>query len=274
MIQAALARVKVCCSYSRNPRMSPPPPDTDLMNRFLDSAIRLGVYSNRKNLQRHLHYLFNGIELRNKRVLDVGGGAGLLTVYAAVRGADAVCVEPEGDGASADVTAKFHRLKDAVGPELHAALVTSSIQSYLRSPRSFDVVIIANAINHLNENACIHLRDDPAAQAEYAGVFRALFSSLQPGGWLVATDCSRSNFFNAVGATSPFMPDIEWHKHQSPGTWNRLLRQVGFTPARVQWSSPNTLGALGRFLLGNRIAAYFLLSHFRLAARKPLNAAS
>ncbi|HSY05809.1 MAG TPA: class I SAM-dependent methyltransferase [Steroidobacteraceae bacterium] len=254
--------------------MSPPLPDTELMHRFLDRAIRLGVYSNRRNLQRHLHYLFDGIELRNKRVLDVGGGAGLLTVYAAVRGAEAVCVEPETAGATTDITAKFRQLKDAVDPQLHATLVMSSIQSYLGAPRSFDVVIIANAINHLNENACIHLLDDPAAQAEYAGVFRALFGSLRPGGWLVATDCSRANFFNDVGTTSPFMPDIEWHKHQSPGTWDRLLRQVGFAAARVQWSSPNTLGALGRLLLGNRLAAYFLLSHFRLAARKPLTAAS
>jgi SAM-dependent methyltransferase len=249
--------------------MSSPPPTADLMNRFLDGAIRLGVYSNRANLQRHLHYLFDGIELRNKSVLDVGGGAGLLTVYAAVRGANAVCVEPEAAGATAEVSAKFGRLKDAVDPQLHAALVMSPIQSYLRSPRSFDVVIIANAINHLNEDACIHLLDDPAARAEYESVFRALFSSLNPGGWLVATDCSRSNFFNDIGAKSPFMPDIEWRKHQSPGTWDRLLRGVGFAPARIQWSSPNTLGAFGRFLLGNRIAAYFLLSHFRLAARRP-----
>src|ERR1700724_1539348 len=115
----------------RNPRMSPPLPDTELMHRFLDRAIRIGVYSNRRNLQRHLYYLFDGIELRNKRVLDVGGGAGLLTVYAAVRGAEAVCVEPEAAGATTDITAKFRQLKDAVDPQLHATLVMSSIQSYL-----------------------------------------------------------------------------------------------------------------------------------------------
>jgi SAM-dependent methyltransferase len=252
--------------------MAPQSSAADLMNRFLDCAIRLGVYSNRKNLQRHLQYLFDGIELRGKSVLDVGGGAGLLTVYAAVRGADAVCVEPEADGATGGVTAAFRQLKNAVDPELRAALLRSSIQSYLQVPRRFDVVIIANAINHLNEDACIRLLDDPAAQAEYEGIFRALFSALNPGGWLIATDCSRSNFFNTLGASSPFMPDIEWHKHQAPDAWDRLLQWVGFAPARVQWSSPNTLGACGRWLLGNRVAAYFLLSHFRLAARKPLSA--
>jgi SAM-dependent methyltransferase len=246
--------------------------NADVMNRFLDSAIRLGVYSNKKNLKRHLDYLFDGIDLQKKYLLDVGGGAGLLTVYAAIRGADSVCVEPEGDGSTGGVAGKFLQLKKAVDPELHADLVVGSIQNYLSVPRSFDVVIIANAINHLNEEACIHLLDDPSAQAEYESIFRAFFRSLNPGGWLVATDCSKSNFFNDIGAKSPFMPDIEWQKHQSPSTWDRLLQRVGFAPARVQWSSPNTLGSPGRFVLGNRIAAYFLLSHFRLAARKPLTA--
>ena len=244
----------------------------DVMNRFLDAAIQLGVYSNQKNLKRHLRFMFDGIDLKKKHLLDVGGGTGRLTVYAAVQGADAVCVEPEAEGSTGGVTEKFLQLKKAVDPQLRADLVVASIQNYLSVPRSFDVVIIANAINHLNEDACIHLLDDPAAQSEYEALFRVLFSSLNPGGWLVATDCSKSNFFNDIGVKSPFMPDIEWHKHQSPRTWDRLLQRVGFLPAKVQWSSPNALGNIGRFVLGNRVAAYFLLSHFRLAAMKPLTA--
>jgi SAM-dependent methyltransferase len=247
----------------------------EVLDRYINAAIDQKLYSKPRNLRRHLQYIFGGIDLRDKDVLDIGGGAGLLAMYAAVCGArSAVCVEPEGAGSTSGSRSRFEHFRSAVNPGRPATFVSATIQSYLGSPRIFDVVIIANAINHLNENACIHLLDDPAAQAEYAGVFRALFGSLHPGGWLVATDCSRANFFNDVGTTSPFMPDIEWHKHQSPGTWDRLLRQVGFAAAQVQWSSPNTLGAPGRFLLGNRLAAYFLLSHFRLAARKPLPAAS
>jgi SAM-dependent methyltransferase len=242
--------------------------NSDALNRFFDAAIRLGVYSNKKNLKRHLNYLFGGIELDRKRVLDVGGGAGLLTIYAAVRGAEAVCVEPERDGSTGGVTGKFVPLKTAVDPGLTADLVVSSIQDYLNSAHAFDVVVIANAINHLNEDACIHLLDDSQARDVYKSILRPLHRAMKPGGWLVITDCSRSNFFNDIGAKSPFMPDIEWHKHQSPMVWGRLLQELGFAPARIQWSSPNTLGDLGRTVLGNRVGAYFLLSHFRLIARK------
>jgi len=73
----------------------------------------------------------------------------------------------------------------------------------------------------------------------------------------------KSNPFYDIGVMSPFMPDIEWRKHQSPGTWDRLLQRVGFLRAKVQWSPPNTLGSFGRFVLDNRVAV-------RLAARKPL----
>ena len=163
--------------------------------------------------------------------------------------------------------------KNAVGnnvaQQLRVARLGDAILCLFHDPVGFCVGQLFAEIVQPGEHKVVVL-----IGAEYAGVFRALFGSLRPGGWLVATDCSRANFFNDVGTTSPFMPDIEWHKHQSPGTWDRLLRQVGFAAARVQWSSPNTLGALGRLLLGNRFAAYFLLSHFRLAARKPLTAAS
>jgi hypothetical protein len=48
-----------------------------------------------------------------------------------------------------------------------------------------------------------------------------------------------------------------------------LLQEAGFAPATVRWSSPNTLGEAGRVVLGNRLAAYFLLSYLKLVARKP-----
>jgi 2-polyprenyl-3-methyl-5-hydroxy-6-metoxy-1,4-benzoquinol methylase len=258
------ARGVQSCEYSMQEK---------ILNQFFDSAVHLGAYSNKRNLRRHLDYLFQGIDLRGKQLLDVGGGTGLLSIYAAVQGATSVCIEPESDGSTGGVTKKFTLLRNSVDPALPAELVVSSIQDYLSVVRSFDVVVIANAINHLNEDACVRLLADPLAQNEYKSIFLSVYRSIKPGGWLVATDCTRSNFFNDVGLKSPLMPDIEWSKHQSPELWNEILQEVGFAPATVQWSSPNTLGKAGRIVLGNRPAAYFLLSHFRLVAQKPRTAA-
>ena len=64
------------------------------------------------------------------------------------------------------------------------------------------------------------------------------------------------------------MPTIEWHKHQTPTVWATLLINSGFKNPKFAWSYPNTLGKFGRFIFGNKIAAFFLLSHFRLELTK------
>lgn len=87
---------------------------------------------------------------------------------------------------------------------------------------------------------------------------------------MIITDCGRRNFFNDIHLRSPFMPRIEWHKHQSPHLWLDLLKQVGFRKVSLQWTSPHCLGQFGRLLLGHRLIAYFLMSHFRIEVEKPL----
>jgi SAM-dependent methyltransferase len=244
-------------------------PGAEVLDRYIGVAIEQRLYSNPRNLRRHLDYLFAGIDLRDKDVLDIGGGAGLLAMYAAVCGArSAVCVEPEGAGAGSGLRSRFERFRSAVKADLPVTFVDDTIQSYLGNARRFDVIVCANAINHLSEEACVRLQEDPAAEQQYLSLFALINQALTPGGWLVATDCGRSNFFGALGLTSPFMPDIEWHKHQDPQVWAALLERVGFCDPDIQWSAPNTLGPLGRTLLGNRLVAYFLLSHFRLSCRQ------
>ena len=66
---------------------------------YLSAVIKEGLYPNRGNLQFHLKTLFKGIALENRRVLDIGGGSGLHSFYAACMGAEeVVCIEPETEG--------------------------------------------------------------------------------------------------------------------------------------------------------------------------------
>jgi SAM-dependent methyltransferase len=241
----------------------------EVLDRYINAAIDQKLYSKPRNLRRHLQYIFGGIDLRDKDVLDIGGGAGLLAVYAAVCGArSAVCVEPEGAGSTSGSRSRFERFRSAVNPGRPATFVSATIQSYLQASPRFDVIVCANAINHLDEESCVRLQYEPAAEQQYLSLFGLIKEATNPGGWFVATDCGRSNFFAALGTRSPFMPDIEWHKHQDPHIWAGLLRRAGFSEVTICWSAPNTLGRLGRILLGNRLVAYFLLSHFRLGTRR------
>ena len=51
---------------------------------FLEGAVDLKLYSTKKNLTRHLEFFFQNTELKGKRVLDIGGGSGLLSYWAIV----------------------------------------------------------------------------------------------------------------------------------------------------------------------------------------------
>jgi hypothetical protein len=128
----------------------------------------------------------------------------------------------------------------------------------------FDIAVSHDSINHLNETACSTLHQNHESRAVYVDVFRKLKSILNPGAVVIICDCSRYNFFHSLGVRNPVARKIEWHKHQDPHVWAGILAEAGFTHPVIRWSSFHSLGMVGRMLLGNRIAAYFLHSHFRL----------
>jgi SAM-dependent methyltransferase len=236
---------------------------------FADVAVRHRLYHHRAAVLRHCSYVFGGVE-RFDTALDVGGGTGVLSFYMAARGGrDVTCLEPEGDGSTAGVTSTFEAARAELGFQDRVRLVRATIQDYDPGERRFDVVVIANAINHLDEPSCIVLKSDSAARQSYVALFRKFYDLLRPDGQLIFTDCSRYNFFSLLGLTNPMMRSIEWHKHQSPYLWRALAREAGFVAPQIQWTSYSRLGMAGRCLMGNPLVNYFTLSSFRVAVRRP-----
>ncbi len=86
---------------------------------------------------------------------------------------------------------------------------------------------------------------------------------IRPGGWVVVTDCGRSNFWNALGMRSPFARTIEWHKHQNPSLWAKAFECAGYRKADLRWTPLHPLGRLA----ANRVVHYLTCSHFCLRFR-------
>jgi SAM-dependent methyltransferase len=236
---------------------------------FLDALVTAGLYSNKGNLKMMLDTLFSGINFTNKKFLEIGGGTGLCSFYAAYRGASkVVCLEPEEDGSTQGVVNKFNSLNNKLTNNT-VRLKSETFQTYSNEGELFDVLLLHDSINHLNEEACINILKDDAARLIYKKLFTKMWSILNSGAIIIICDCSRHNFFNSLGMPNPFIPMIEWQKHQAPETWIKLLREVGFINPSTEWSSFNSLRQAGKFLLGNKIMAYFLLSHFRITLEKP-----
>jgi SAM-dependent methyltransferase len=223
------------------------------------------------NLGFYLGYLFDGIDLRGKRMLDVGAGDGRFCFYAACAGAtEVVGLEPDADGSSSahNMTGTaFERMSQMVDKP-NVRLVRDTLQDYRRDGELFDVVLLHAAVNHLDEDACTRLHEDEAAREAYGEIFDKVAQLMKPGGTLIVVDAARRNFFGDLKLTNPVARTIEWHKHQSPQLWTKLLQRSGFVAPRVRWSTLNSLRAAGRLLLGNRVAAYFMASGFVLTMQR------
>ena len=236
----------------------------DALPAFLASAEKLRMWSTAKRLGHYGAALYADVPLRGKRMLDIGGGNGVFSLYAAASGAaQVICLEPETDGSSTGMRETFSRVARDIGAP-NVEMRPCFMEEFDAEPGSFDIVLIHNSINHFDEPACIAFGKDPAARAKYLSMFETIDRWLAPGGHLLLADCSSRGLFADLHVTNPFATWIEWHKHQPPEAWEGLLKQLGYSRCCLRWTSPNQLGGLGVALLSTRLGAYLTISHFRL----------
>lgn len=238
-----------------------------MIARYLTAIDGTGVDARRYH--RYLQRLFSGVPLDGRTLLDVGGGSGLISFYAAVKGATVVCLEPAADGSNTAMHPTFDRLQKALAGDVSVHLDSRSLQDLDAAPGSFDVLLLHNSVNHLDEDACTALPGDAAARRTFEALFARLFALARPGGDLLVSDCARRNFFGMLGVRNPFVPDIEWHLHQQPSVWAALAESAGFVDPRVRWNPMTRAGALGERLLSNHVGAFLTQSHFTLRASVP-----
>jgi SAM-dependent methyltransferase len=236
-----------------------------MINEYFKLMGSNGYYSSGNKLKFYVEYLFKNINFKNKSLIDIGGGNGLFSFFCVLNGAKkAVVMEPEFEGSSNGMIEGFHKIKDILGNPKNIEHTNCVLEDYDTDNNQFDIILMHNSINHIDEDGCIVLKTDIEAQKKYIVFFNLLRKIAHKDSTLIVCDCARSNFFGDIGLKNMYAPDIEWQKHQNPEVWINLLAQSGFTFESLEWTSPNAFFTIGRYIFGNRFIAYFTSSHFKL----------
>lgn len=202
-------------------------------------------------------FIFDTLELKNKKVLDIGCGKGGLLAWAALQGAAfALGLEPEEAGVVAGSYATLEKVISTLSLNT-VEISRSTLDDYAFSDR-FDIVILYNVINHLNERAVIDLHSNPDSRNIFLGIAKKIRSVTAANGILILADAARSNLWGDLGVKSPFARTLEWRKHQNPAVWRTLFESIGFRMLDLRWSQHYLL----RKWSSNFLMRYVTSSHF------------
>lgn len=226
---------------------------------------KMGLWNHGYDFPRFARQVFRDIDFRDKTMLEIGCGKGMLCLWAAMYGArHVVGLEPLAEGAydSSECHQAFRSMADQL--ELpQARILPDTVQAFDCPSNYFDVVLSVASINHLDEKNCVELGRSETAKNEYQKIFRGIARMMKPGGKLIIIDAARHNFFGDLGLSNPMSPNIEWFKHRQPEYWTGLLGECGFGNARIRWSSGRLLRYAGLTTIP-RTFSYFGQSIFRL----------
>lgn len=237
---------------------------TELPDQAMDKLERAGPFAGYATGARYRvrgQFLFGGIPLAGTHVLDVGCGKGAWSMWAALHGAQRVVgIEPGADGSSQGSLDDLRRSIGILGIEKQVEGRSEFLHELPKPDVPYDVVVMHNVINHLDEEAVIVLHQDREAWRKYVTLLQDLRSRMRAGSWLIVADCARDNVWPRFGLTSPFVPSIEWHKHQNPDTWIEVFSQAGFRKVDLRWSPLQPFPRL----TANWLVQYLTCSHFVL----------
>jgi SAM-dependent methyltransferase len=237
---------------------------TSSAERLRKLGQEMGLWNHGFDFARFAKQLFRDIDFREKAMLEIGCGKGMLCLWAALHGAETVGLEPMAEGCYD--SSECHKVFRLMAEKLalpQATILPLTVQVFQGPREYFDVVLSVASINHLDEKSCIALLESQDAVREYQNIFRRIAAMMRPGGKIIIMDAARHNAFGDLGMRSPLTPNIEWFKHQQPEFWAKLLSGCGFGHPQITWAS----GKLLRYARLTRIPkmlSYFGQSVFRL----------
>lgn len=219
----------------------------------------------------YLSYLFQNIDLKSKRILEIGSGKGIMSIFVGLSGArEVVSLEPEMDGSTNKSSELQQKRIKALELE-NVNLINKDFESFVVNYQDteFDYIFSFQSINHIFETEKKLTRHSREWHT-YLDIGKKIRKLLVEDGIAIISDACRSGFFyklKKVGINRPWRPNkrsnVNWKVHQNPDIWQNLFLQAGFSNVSIKYPLPYKLRKLGR-LVANPVINYFLTSKFIL----------
>ena len=213
-----------------------------------------------------------GINMRGKRVLDVGCGNGSHSFFLASFGGahEVISVDPYlGEGSPADSYEVFRSRSEKLGLK-NVRLVREDFRT-IEELGKFDIIVSISVLHHIHETD-EDTRHHTKARQEILLTFNKLLTLLNPEGWLIIVEASRYNitqFSRIFGYRGPgYLAQMDWTHKQLPAAWTSIAKEAGFTNIQFCYYVPFHLRQLSS-LLKNLIFNYLTTSAYIIRAQRP-----
>lgn len=239
------------------------------MEKELFEKIYTTIFYTRSSSPLHELYYSMEFNLKNcpldsKEVLDLGCGAGIFSLYAAlVANARKVYALDEFEG-HGNPSKNYERFRSQIKKYNLSDIITlikANGVTYNFVGQTFDVIYCSNVLHH------IFPKNKQNNESAIMAFFSKLKDLLRPKGKVIVQEVMRHNIteflprrFNSMG--------VDWKTKRNASEWAYLFKQAGFREVKSRYYTPMPFRHMPfRLFTDNTISSFMFLSRYVLECR-------